>query len=181
MGRRSVRIEFRNEELVGWISVKDGTLWTAEDRLGTGLPAFHRLAFRRDGDVACSTLRENPGPRTLHDSWESLLIDAARILDETNRDGAPPDEHPLQLAPPLAPSPPPSVPPPSPQEQRFVQVWDQGLQALLGRRYEEALEAFLEAQKLCPEDRKVQANLARLEAMGYRPSSRIASPPGDLP
>jgi hypothetical protein len=178
-----VRIEFRNEELVGWISVKDGTLWTAEDRFGTGLPAFHRLAFRRDGDVACSTLREDPGPRTLHDSWESLLIDAARILDETNRDGPSPDEHSLQLAPPLAPSPapspPPSVPPPSPQEQRFAQVWDQGLQALLGRRYEEALEAFLEAQKICPEDRKVQANLARLEAMGYRPSSGPTPPPGD--
>jgi CheY-like chemotaxis protein len=110
MGRRSVRIEFRNEELVGWIAVKDGTLWTAEDRLGTGLPAFHRLAFRRDGDVACSTLREDPGPRTLHDSWESLLLDAARLLDEANRDGSTPDEHPLQLAPPLLRShrPPPS-------------------------------------------------------------------------
>lgn len=185
MGRRSVRIEFRNDRFVGWISVKDGALWAAEDRHGTGVPAFHRLAFRRDGQVDCSSLRDDPGPRTIHEPWESLLIDAARIFDESSRDGAPfGSDDQLQLAPPLAEPSAPTLPSmsaapleeplPSLEERRFAVVWDRGLQALLARRYDEALQAFLEARDICPEDKKVQANIARLEAMGHR-----ASAPGE--
>ncbi|MCU0655191.1 MAG: response regulator [Polyangiaceae bacterium] len=182
MGHRSVRIEFRGERFVGSICVKDGTLWTAEDQRGSGVPAFHRLAFRRDGHVDCTTLRDDPGPRTIHEPWESLLIDAARLLDEANYNGVSLDDA-LQLAPPLDEPATPTLPsetlvepPPSPDEARFALVWDRGLQALLARRYQEALLAFLEAREICPQDGKVLANIACLEAMGYH-----ANPQGEAP
>lgn len=174
MGHRSVRIEFRGERFISWIVVKDGVLWAAEDHKGVGVPAFQRLAFRRDGQVDCTTLRDDPGQRTIHEGWESLLLEAARLLDEA-RVSEP--EVRLSLAPALEDT--PSVPPPaepslSEVEERFALVWDRGLQALLARHYQDALGAFIEARELCPEDRKVQANIARLEAMGYR-----ATPEGD--
>jgi CheY-like chemotaxis protein len=170
MGHRSVRVDFRTEGEVGWIVVQEGTLWAAKDAAGVGSAAFQRLAFRRDGQIECTSLREDPGSRTIHDPWEGLLLEAARLFDEAN-DRARID---LELAPPLRstlappPPPPPSEPPLSDLQHRYSLVWDRGLQALLGRRYPEALEAFLEARALCPDDRKVLANLQRLEAMGYR-------------
>lgn len=195
MGHRSVLIEFRTDRRIGIISVKNGVLWTAEDLLGSGTPAFHRLAFRRDGRVTCSTLRENPGPRTIDESWESLLLEAARLLDEMGKHSPSQEEgEELQLAPPLL-TPVPSersfpavserslsvkseqpsttvsessIPAVESPGSSFALIWDRGLHALLAHRYEEALQAFLEAREICPEDRKVQANIARLEAMGYR-------------
>jgi CheY-like chemotaxis protein len=187
MGHRSVRVDFRADGFVGWIIVKEGALWAARDNDGTGVAAFQRLAFRRDGQVECSSLRDDPGPRTIHDPWEGLLMEAARLLDESNYEvkgdlelAAPLQEPATQrtagLAPARPPEPDPGDPPLSAEEHRFAVVWDRGLQALLARRYPEALEAFIEARNLCPEDRKVQANLARLEAMGYRATSHGEQP-----
>jgi CheY-like chemotaxis protein len=187
MGHRSVRVDFRADGFVGWIAVKEGTLWAAQDNDGPGVAAFQRLAFRRDGQIECTSLREDPGPRTIHEAWEGLLLEAARLFDESNYAG----KGPLELAPPLQepttkrtpelailphPEPvEPAEPPLSETEHRFAVVWDRGLHALLARRYQEALEAFLEARKLCPEDRKVLANLIRLEAMGYHADQREPS------
>lgn len=168
MGHRSVRVDFRASQFIGWIVVKEGVLWAAQDVQGVGVPAFQRLAFRRDGQVECSTLREDFGPRTIHQGWESLLLESARLLDEANHEAGTGAS--LELAPPLN-NPPEEIeetPPLSAVEQSFAVVWDRGLQALLARRYPEALAAFLEARELCPDDRKVLANIARLEAMGYR-------------
>jgi Flp pilus assembly protein TadD len=61
------------------------------------------------------------------------------------------------------------MPSPPPEDaQRFGEVWDQGISALLTKDYPGALSAFLEAKALRPEDPRVAANLKRLEDLGYR-------------
>ena len=49
----------------------------------------------------------------------------------------------------------------------FSRVYNEGVEALLDRRYQEAYDLFMEARMLRPGDRSVDANLARLHTLGY--------------
>lgn len=166
MGRRSVTITLENPA-GGRVVVRDGHPWSAEDADGDGDKAFRRMAFRRDTRVECETLVGDAGPRNLFQGWEELVLEAAQEADEAAHKAEPRDSPP--------PGGPPTMPPPGvsfgddrpdPDEERFQDTWDRGLQALLKKNYAEALVAFLEARKMRPEDGKVKANLTRLEAMG---------------
>lgn len=81
---------------------------------------------------------------------------------------------------PLAPPPPPSrISPPSPTAppapvappDGFDDAWDDGVGALLRKDYPAALEAFLRARAIRPDDTKVAANLRRLAELGVREAS----------
>ena len=61
------------------------------------------------------------------------------------------------------------IPALSPEEIAFAEIWDRGINAMLDRDHERALEAFLAASKLRPKDRKVIANLERLKTLGWVP------------
>lgn len=87
LGHRSVVIEVETPEEKGLIAVHDGILWTATDEHGAGVAAFRRLAFRDSAVVRVRGMRDAPGPRTIYEGWESVLMDAAREHDESSRGG----------------------------------------------------------------------------------------------
>lgn len=186
LGRHSVAIEARGR---GVIVVKDGELWTAKDDAGEGKDAFFRLALLEGVEVSCQTLEQDPGPRTLHGKPAELLLEAARLADESSHGVAAPatfgdaetemsfagftelspDDGPLPSLP--TPNPDPLVsaalqrPTPLPGYTHFDTLWDEAVEALLARRYEDALGRFTRCNELRPDDRRVQANLQRLQAM----------------
>lgn len=165
MGRHSVLIELATDDRrVGTVCMVNGEAWSAEDERGTGPDALRRLAFLDDAVVTCRTLVGDAGPRTLDGRWEWVLMEAARLEDESHR---------------LESDPAPGLPPP-PMEtaaeraaRAFERAWDEGIEALLRKDYGKALEAFLRAREFAPEDTKVAANLRRLAQLGY-------VPPGDV-
>ncbi len=165
MGRHSLEI------LVGdgpagpaRIVVVNGEVWSASDGAGTGILAFKRAAFLRDGPVECRVLEGAPGSRNIEMGWEALLIDTARELDEQVRDGGAPDPRRAPEAGGAALEPPRTA---ASEKERFGAAWDRGIAALLEKDYPGALRAFLEARSLEPGDPRVAANLARLRELGF--------------
>lgn len=175
LGQRSVVVQVAEAGAnTGSIVVHRGEAWAARDGRGTGQEAFYRLAMDPNVSATCRTLKEAPGDRNLFDPWEMLLLDAARLADETaagmrdegSRNG---DESAAPRAPEAEGSAEPAAPqaPPEPPDDGFDDVWDRGVSALLARDYHGALAAFLAARDLRPKDGRVIANLDRLSKMGY--------------
>lgn len=79
---------------------------------------------------------------------------------------APPSPIP-RVTPVPAPAPTPHEvrPTPVPGQEEFDNLWDQGVEALLHRQYDEALLAFDRCNQLRPDDRRVLANLSRLQTL----------------
>ncbi len=197
MGRHSVVIDVRCAGGGGRIVIKGGEAWSAQDRLGTGLPAFRRLAFLGAAQVTCRTLGKNEIPaRNVAGSAESVLLEIACDLDESGRAPAAaetvddgwgdvfldsPARRKTTRPPPAKGARRSSVCPPPPSAtpvaalaagtsvlaRRFDDVFERGVDALLAKDYATAYAAFLEANDLSPDDRSVQANLARLRSMGF--------------
>lgn len=172
MGGHSALIEVAHRQ--GRIIVVRGELWSASDSLGVGDEAFRRLCLVRDG-VRCTTWRDAPGDRNVEGRWESMLLDEARALDERRRDGLASDINDLSSSSAaLSSLPPPSegVDPPAlisseNIQRRFESLMEEGLSALLTKRYADAWRAFFEASSIDPTDRTVRANLARLRELGF--------------
>ncbi len=59
-------------------------------------------------------------------------------------------------------------PPPAPGDTEFANHYDRAISALMRKDYQAAVAAFDLARALRPDDATVNANLARLEAMGHR-------------
>ena len=84
MGRHSVLIEVeRTGNPVGRVVISAGEIWSAKDEQGTGLEALGRLTFGEGTLVRCRRLGEDPAERDLQGGWEYLLMEAARVQDET--------------------------------------------------------------------------------------------------
>lgn len=91
MGRHSVVIEVGFPDgSEGQIIVHAGDVWSARAGERSGREAFAQVAFGAISRVACRRLESEPGPREMAESAEALLIDAARILDETEASQRPP-------------------------------------------------------------------------------------------
>lgn len=176
MGHHSVVIELRSASVRGRVVVNAGELWSASDSRGHGADAFRRLAFATDVQVTCRTLakhdlptRDIPGGG----SAESLLLDAARELDEAARND-PPRDVPAAAMPESAPSSQGSSRAPAPSAfathkdaDGFAAAFEDGVDALLSKDYARAYQSFVAASQIVPDDRRVIANLQRLRAMGY--------------
>jgi CheY-like chemotaxis protein len=112
MGRHSVEIIIAAAPGgPGRIQVVDGQVWSAVDAYGKGSEAFKRCAFHRAGPIECHAIEGEPGPRDLEGGIEALLLDAARELDERQREvqaaagkAAPPARRPSQPAVPAVPA-----------------------------------------------------------------------------
>ncbi len=198
MSRRSVILEVQGLVAGrGTIYIEAGSLWSARDERGAGIAAFRRLVFLSDAVVRCLPFDEHEvrEPRTLDISCESALLDAARIHDEMRAprrllssrpparaaavDGSwdtlpsmrPPAVSTVQRV--------SSVPPlnnvtsitrePLPPPRGFAELYDEGVEHLLRRRFADAYRAFCAADAARPGDSLVRANLVRLEQMGYKP------------
>ena len=182
MGGHSVLIEVGHKQ--GRIVVVRGELWSASDAGGDGDGAFRRLCLERDG-VKCSTWRDGPGEKNVQGRWEAMLLDEARALDERRRDGIEGEPQSLRPAPQTGshsalrePAGRMEVAPMAAAEDRFEELLEDGLSALLTRKYRDAWTAFKAASDLHPTDRTVQANLERLRQLGFGDDG---SPQGGTP
>lgn len=82
-GRHSVSIlSYFAGRKIGEIVVHKGDVWRATDLRGGGREAFRRLVSIEGAHHLCETLTSQPGNRNLNDSWEFLLLDAAKVKDE---------------------------------------------------------------------------------------------------
>lgn len=167
MGGHSVLIEVVHKQ--GKIIVLRGELYSAFDAVGEGDAAFRRLCLEREG-VRCAAWRDAPGARNVQGRWEAMLLDEARALDERHRDGLTSDARELRgsSSEPAPPSPVALVERPvDSAPERFAQLMEDGLSALLTRQYSDAWRAFRAASEINPTDRTVQANLSRLRELGF--------------
>jgi CheY-like chemotaxis protein len=90
LGQHSVVISVGAEATpLGVLVVYGGSLWSARDAQGDGGEAVMRLAFMRGHRVGVRTLTGDPGPRDVHEGWETLLMESARRADERARDSNP--------------------------------------------------------------------------------------------
>ena len=138
------------------------------------MDAFRRLAMVSRGQVRCQTFRGDPGPRTLSGSAEALLLEPARVADESrgSRHDITLDEtltlssissiSSISSTSAISPAEPPA-PAPEPPQLSFDEWFEKGIEASLQKRQRDALEAFQQAAKLNPRDSKTQANIVRLE------------------
>lgn len=171
MGRHSIllRAELGGRR-IGELVVWSGELRSASDAQGSGPDAFRRIASamigRAGAHLVCRTLRAEPSANDMHGAgWQGLLLDSIRERDERAARGEP--EPPLTEE-----APPPErvkVPKPSATStsRTFDRLYEEGVDALLGKRFQEALAAFQGAEALEPGDPRVIANVRRLREMGY--------------
>ena len=61
-------------------------------------------------------------------------------------------------------------PAPAPQESQFDQLWERAVAALLDRQHALALALLDRCKVLAPQDKRVEANVVRLRAMGVTPA-----------
>jgi CheY-like chemotaxis protein len=123
----------------------------------TATPAAAALPVRRPSATAVPAAGAAPAKRP-----GAPVLPAAAARHPTPR-----------TTPAVAGPPPPAPAPPAPQDatqQRFGEVWDLGIAALLAKDYPGALRAFLQARDLKPDDPRVAANLKRLDDLGYHPA-----------
>lgn len=190
LGRHSVVVEVeRHGQRLGRVVVSDGEIWSADDTEGSGLPALGRLAFGPGGGARCKRHAGALPARNLEGGWEYLLMEAARVMDESGRSGrdspraleqgsltpelgaeqrALADELGLVLEADFAQAPRAhELSPAERDELAFASAWEQGVEALLSKNHQLALTAFVRASELRPNDSKVRANLKRLAELGY--------------
>lgn len=180
IGRRSVYLDVctaHGEH--GGIVVVEGELWDAHDAYGHGFDAFCRLVSSLDPNVKSRPLHpeDMPPERTIVESCESALLEAARRRDEERESGVLPHtesttaEHHVVRMPQaeevVAVTRRPQRPSPAALEKGFEELYERGVEALLARRFDDAFDAFARADFLRPGDRRIANNLKRLTEMGH--------------
>lgn len=183
MGSHSVEITLeRDDGRSGRITVFGGTLWSAYDEQGSGSEAFQRLALMQNAYISCNAVRREPGERNVYDSLEHLLLQAAQHHDESGRlpdfesqldfgDDMPampvaPAEESVpaaeEAAEPAAEPAADNAPASSGEEMDFDTLWQRASEALLDKKYEEALDYLRKAQALDPDNPKVTKYIDKL-------------------
>jgi len=81
VGRHSSILEIRNRQLRGQIYVEAGVIIHAAVGTLVGEQAFYRLLSLKGGEFQVKPFKAPP-QRTVHDRWELLLMEAARVCDE---------------------------------------------------------------------------------------------------
>jgi CheY-like chemotaxis protein len=103
LGRNSSVLEIQDRQVTGRIYIEDGRIIHAVADGVTGEPAFQKLLSLAGGAFQLQPF-EPPPQRTIEGQWEFLLMEAARVRDESS--GAPSEtEPPLELPPSLKPAP----------------------------------------------------------------------------
>lgn len=81
IARHSSILEIRNQQLLGKIYIEAGVVTHAEAGALAGEPAFNQLLSLAGGEFQLNPF-EPPEQRTVHERWELLLMEAARLADE---------------------------------------------------------------------------------------------------
>jgi CheY-like chemotaxis protein len=82
LGRNSSVLEVHNEQMIGRIYIEDGSIIHASCANLTGEVALQKLLSLSGGSFELVPF-EKPAERTIEGQWESLLMEAARVRDET--------------------------------------------------------------------------------------------------
>lgn len=100
MCRKSVEIVIhKGAEELGHLLIRDGELWSATKGAQQGEEALRELVFATGVNVSCVGVRRPDSARNIRQSWESILLEAARLHDEDQVDGSNPfgDEGPVTI------------------------------------------------------------------------------------
>lgn len=81
IGRRSLILEVRNPQMVGEIYIDTGSITHATVGELIGMKAFNLLLSLSGGEFRLKPFK-SPGQRTVEQSWEYMLMEAARCRDE---------------------------------------------------------------------------------------------------
>ena len=142
MGQHSAVIECLTASGRGEIVIEKGTLWSAQDDLGSGVGAFGRLALLKSCHSRVLPARKHPGPRNLEERWEHLTLDVIRISDEQARQPAPEQQ---------------AAAPPD-----FDACVERAMRAVVARDFPCAIRELELASTLRPNDALVRHRLERL-------------------
>ncbi len=82
LGRNSSILEIRNRQVSGRIYIEDGRIIHADAGDVKGEPAFQKLLSLTGGSFQLQHF-EPPPERSIEGQWEFLLMEAARVRDET--------------------------------------------------------------------------------------------------
>ena len=82
LGRNSSILEIRNEHVLGRIYIEEGSIIHARGPGATGEKALQSLLSLAGGSFEIIPF-EQPSERTINGQWESLLMEAARVRDES--------------------------------------------------------------------------------------------------
>jgi hypothetical protein len=82
LGRNSSILEIHNRQLTGQVYIEDGRIIHAVAGAVTGEAAFQKLLSLNGGSFQLQHF-EPPSERTIEGQWEFLLMEAARVRDET--------------------------------------------------------------------------------------------------
>jgi CheY-like chemotaxis protein len=82
LGRNSSILEIQDRQLTGRIYIEDGRIIHAVAGEATGEPAFQKLLSLAGGAFQLQPF-EAPPMRTIEGQWEFLLMEAARVRDES--------------------------------------------------------------------------------------------------
>lgn len=88
LGRNSSVLEINNQQLRGRVYIEDGNIIHAAVGELTGEPAFQKILSLAGGSFQLSPF-EKPAQRTIEGPWEFLLMEAARVRDESASQAAP--------------------------------------------------------------------------------------------
>ncbi len=190
MGQHSVVIDCIGGDVCGEIVINSGLLWSAHDEQGNGSAAFVRMMLSEGALIRVVPARADLPPRSIQESWESLILDAMREKDEAER-GKPPQKRRASsptVAAPLAVPKSESVSPPSTSQKKaaesssgistsgrkgisedvrsaFDQHVERGVRAVVERKFDVAILEFEKAQALWPEEPLVRHRLERLRTL----------------
>ncbi|HEV2437571.1 MAG TPA: response regulator [Verrucomicrobiae bacterium] len=106
LGRTSSILEIHNHQLRGRIYIEDGRIIHAQAGDTVGEAAFYKLLALPSGEFQLQPF-ESPSKSTIEGQWEFLLMEAARVQDETAAEAAaagaaPPSEPAPAVASPIA-------------------------------------------------------------------------------
>ena len=82
LGRNSSILEIHNQQLRGRVYIEDGRIIHAQTGNTVGESALYNLLAIPSGEFQLQPF-EPPPKRTIEGQWESLLMEAARVRDET--------------------------------------------------------------------------------------------------
>ncbi len=166
MGRHTMLLRvYDGRTQVGHMTVIRGEVWQAHHGVEDGEPAARALVVAAGLRVEIDPYVGDPGPRTVHQGVDHLLLDAFRLHDEASRPPGWTDAEATQEWPG-----PQAVAAARDTTAQVDQLLDEGLDALLARDYLGAWIAFSAADTLRPGDPVVRANLNRIREMGYAPA-----------
>ncbi len=157
LGRHSIRVCVTDSQTCGEIIVQNGEVWSAQDWDGQGEDAFMRLILEED--VSCVLYEDEDLPRNIDKDARSL-IHLARL----RKDGKAPLPAVEEEASKAAVG---AISSGKNIEKEFAGHWDRGVEALLFKDYETAVQEFAAALQLRPDDPGARANVERLRELGY--------------